>query len=132
MSPTPPMSFDDRYPSPSPFNDPLEWCAECREQRVAKSGDICPFCLQEKVRGYGIRVKAGRCANGFELDHGRVNHAVPNGSYKALCGTQPGRRSVGWNYPFPRLDATVTCPKCLKKLDHIAQDNPAIEKGILP
>jgi hypothetical protein len=124
----------DQYPSPSPFkgNTTLFWCAECREQRVSIEGDICSACVVEKERGYRAMIKTGRCANGSELDHGRIAHAVKFGSNKALCGTQPGRRSVGWSYPYPRDHVAITCPKCLKKLDRIAQDNPAIEKGILP
>lgn len=62
--------------------------------------------------------KAGRCVNGFENDHGSVVHAVPNGiEYcrgKALCGTEPGRRSVGWVKPYGSQD--ITCARCLSKL----------------
>jgi hypothetical protein len=64
--------------------------------------------------------KAGRCANGAELDQGSVIHGVagkPN-NYgdvfgKALCGTQPGRRSVGWT---TMSEKSISCPKCLNKI----------------
>ena len=60
---------------------------------------------------------AGRCANGLERGQGRKVHAVPasfaaTGFGKALCGAQPGRRSVGWT-ALPAAD--VTCPLCKRR-----------------
>lgn len=47
---------------------------------------------------------------------GPLYHAVPESSWTALCGREPGRRSAGWNdHPSQHGDA-VTCPRCLKKL----------------
>jgi hypothetical protein len=65
---------------------------------------------------------AGRCANGFERDRGTVYHAVPeeasnSGWGTALCGKEPGRRSVGWAH---REGTEVSCPRCLKKLRAVA------------
>lgn len=64
--------------------------------------------------------KAGRCTSGYELGQGTVIHAVEgelnswNEIYgKALCGTEPGRRSVGWTV---MQEKPVTCQKCLKKI----------------
>lgn len=57
---------------------------------------------------------AGRCANGYERDGGSVVHAVTNdGLQRALCGREPGRRSVGWS---DRPMEQVTCARCLNKL----------------
>lgn len=57
---------------------------------------------------------AGRCANGAEADGGRIYHAVVRGSWSALCGAKPGRRSAGWSsYP----GETVTCSRCAKRLE---------------
>jgi hypothetical protein len=56
---------------------------------------------------------SGRCANGGELDGGTRYHAVPDGSYKALCGATYGRSSAGWS---SNEGTAVTCPRCLKKL----------------
>lgn len=68
-------------------------------------------------------VKMGRLANGFEKDHGVVRHAINKKKYfwgthsPALCGTRPGKRSVG----FVNDDdiTEITCPKCLKKLNNL-------------
>jgi hypothetical protein len=56
--------------------------------------------------------RAGRRTNGHERDGGILWHAVPRGTYKALCGAEPGRKSAWGEYP----GLAVTCPKCLKKL----------------
>lgn len=61
---------------------------------------------------------AGRCADGRELGQGVRVHAVSGvlrDDYNelhgtALCGQQPGRRSVGWTV-LPRT-AEVNCPRC--------------------
>lgn len=67
---------------------------------------------------------AGRCANGLERGQGTKLHAIPaaqvrhhrgfaEATGRALCGAQPGRRSVGWtaceSHP-------VTCPRCQRAL----------------
>lgn len=59
-----------------------------------------------------IKTKTGRRANGFESDRGSLNHAVPENSYHALCGAEPGRRADWSSYSGDR----VTCPKCINKL----------------
>jgi hypothetical protein len=62
---------------------------------------------------FSARTKAGRCANGAERDHGKVSHAVPVNSWKAICGTEPGRTSAGWSsFASP----AITCPRCRRKL----------------
>jgi len=46
-------------------------------------------------------IKSGRAWNGFHRDGGVIVHAVPplrsagDWFYKALCGTEPGRRGNG-------------------------------------
>ena len=65
---------------------------------------------------------AGRCTNGLERGQGTKLHALPaaqvrrHGGFveatgKALCGAQPGRRSVGWT---ANESQPVTCPRCLR------------------
>ena len=65
---------------------------------------------------------AGRCANGRELDKGRVVHAVDGSenhlgqvsfNAKSICGKTYGARSAGWS---DRRDLTINRPKCLKKM----------------
>lgn len=61
-------------------------------------------------------VMLGRLSNGAERDKGRVVHGVDDsmpdyGQGKALCGAEPGRRSVGWHL---RSDLSITCPRCLR------------------
>lgn len=62
--------------------------------------------------------KGGRCWNDAHRDSGYVIHAVEEqkgGGFwgdKALCGTEPGRRSYGWT----GSDKEINCEKCLKKL----------------
>lgn len=53
----------------------------------------------------------GRCADGAERDSGRLTHAVPAYSLKALCGVKPGRRSAGW----AKSDVEINCLRCLRK-----------------
>lgn len=90
-------------------------CADCRSHPVAVEGDLCARCAEDHKRGYRTLTLAGRCANGAERDHGTRWHAVPIGLYKALCGVEPGRRSVGWS--SHRVEGQdVTCPRCVKKL----------------
>lgn len=66
-------------------------------------------------------VKTGRCSNGAERDHGSVRHAMDAERYhwgamgKALCGAQPGRRSVGFVSDEGRTE--ITCARCKGKAD---------------
>jgi hypothetical protein len=64
----------------------------------------------------------GRARTGGEQG-GMIFHAVEEGEYggaeyshaTALCGVQPGRRSIGWSTWHPEGQG-VTCPKCLRKM----------------
>lgn len=67
----------------------------------------------------------GRCANGAERDGGTIYHAIANGSWFALCGVKPGKRSAGWSSYF---GDKVTCPRCLKKMQSKCQ---SVEAGFL-
>lgn len=69
--------------------------------------------------------KLGRCANGFEKDHGRVIHGLvtenPNDSIQhgvALCGAMPGKRSVGFGQPYQKETKVITCEKCKKRINN--------------
>jgi hypothetical protein len=75
----------------------------CRECGYVAALDIC------------VRMKPGRCANGAELGGGTRWHAVPYGQYKAICGTEPGRRTPGWSSWHD--SKVVTCPTCKKRLE---------------
>ena len=68
---------------------------------------------------------AGRCANGFERDGGRLHHVIPGESSRdlhhrrALCGAAPGRRSVGFE-PVNMLDGSGrpparVCARCERR-----------------
>ncbi|MGB5786635.1 MAG: hypothetical protein WBH11_14730 [Stenotrophomonas geniculata] len=70
---------------------------------------------------------AGRCANGLERGQGTKLHAIPavqvsrHGGFveatgKALCGAEPGRRSVGWTVCEQH---PVSCPRCQRALARI-------------
>ncbi|HEL5401710.1 TPA: hypothetical protein UOJ25_001824 [Stenotrophomonas maltophilia] len=70
---------------------------------------------------------AGRCANGLERGQGTKLHAIPaaqvrqhagfvEATGKALCGAQPGRRSVGWTVCEQHL---VSCPRCQRVLARV-------------
>jgi hypothetical protein len=67
-----------------------------------------------------IATKGGRAANGFQRDQGSVTHAIPNGAdygfQKALCGTEPGRRSIGWTGIESKRYQKVICEKCKRKM----------------
>lgn len=76
---------------------------------------LCPRCQAEHDRGYRIQSLGGRCRNGAERDAGRLFHAVPVGSYRALCGAEPGRTSVGWS-SWGRGEE-VTCSRCKSRLE---------------
>lgn len=78
-----------------------------------------------------ISTKTGRRVTGSESDHGNVTHARVNGSYRALCGTEPGRRS-DWSSYSTELDYreactqawahnAVTCRKCEKALYKLSE-----------
>lgn len=61
------------------------------------------------------RMKAGPLRNGAERGHGRIWHAVEGDPYSgraAICGEQPRIMWSDWQPP----NATVTCPRCLRKL----------------
>lgn len=105
----------DRTPEPGPLYwvESRPMCATCREFEVMEQGDTCEHCQKETAQGYQVMSLAGRCANGFEMDHGTRNHAVTLGEYSARCGAKPGRRSVGWSR---EVGKTVTCPRCVKKI----------------
>jgi hypothetical protein len=111
----------ERYPAEPPVeeleSDPVYYCDICRDHRVERPDAICPQCAIDQARGYCVRSLAGRCANGSELDHGTRFHALPTTgqTWRALCGTKPGRRSVGW--VTWGADQAVTCPRCIKKLE---------------
>ena len=58
----------------------------------------------------------GRCANGKEADSGLLVHVKVDGSYKAVCGKGPGRRSSGWTeQELPLPIWAKMCPKCALK-----------------
>jgi hypothetical protein len=59
---------------------------------------------------------AGRCANGAERDGGTLYHAIPVGSWTAVCGARPGKRSAGWSESGFERQHEVTCPKCAKRI----------------
>jgi hypothetical protein len=95
-------------------------CVDCHIRRVKSEGELCSLCADDRKKGYRTLTLAGRCRNGAERDHGTRWHAVPIGGYKALCGAEPGRRSVGWS--SGRIeDQGVTCPRCKKRLSAIEQ-----------
>lgn len=64
-------------------------------------------------QSYEILQLAGRCADGAELGHGTLWHAVVGST--AVCGQTYGRRSAGWSSWTPD-NRRVTCPKCAKKI----------------
>ncbi len=89
-----------------------EYCREWRTDLDAEG--ICSQCAKEYAIGYWTATKGGRCANGFERDHGVKIHAIRIGEHKAICGTTPQGRSYGWS-SFGR-GLPVTCPRCLARL----------------
>lgn len=71
----------------------------------------------------------GRLANANERGQGVRYHALPSGTQEfsheiALCGAEPGRRSVGW-----AAGEQVTCSACLKRLAAGAQFMTALQKA---
>lgn len=106
----------NRIPEPDgPIKEIPEthYCPDCRLVVVEQDGQICQECQTDRERGYRITRLTGRCANGAERDGGTRYHAIPLGKYKALCGAEPGRRSVGWSV---YRGNKVTCPRCLRIL----------------
>ncbi len=68
---------------------------------------------------YQIGAKLGTLSSGAQRNHGTVLHALPLsvshfGYGKALCGTEPGRRSIGWATDYEGMP--VTCKRCLAKI----------------
>lgn len=86
-------------------------CPECRWHLDYHDGH-CENCGWNDAQQIRIAMLAGRCANGAERDHGTKWHAVPSLSNQAVCGAEPGRRSVGWG--SWHASRAVTCPRCLK------------------
>ena len=70
-------------------------------------------------------VKTGRCANGSQLDQGTVRHAMLKVDYvwgskqKAFCGTEPGRRSVG--FVADENATEITCKVCSNIVERMEQ-----------
>ena len=78
------------------------------------------------MNNYNPHYLLGRLRSGRDRS-GTVYHAVEGqndyGFGKALCGKQPGKRSVGWmsaGYALPRdydgPPIAINCPRCMKKL----------------
>jgi len=109
----------DNTPEPAPvyWVEARPRCDQCREFEVMEQGEICEQCKKEWAQHYQVMSLAGRCANGSELDHGTRYHAVEFDSNRAMCGTKPGRRSVGWTREYK----DVTCPRCIARLAKITQ-----------
>lgn len=84
------------------------WCKLCNSQFVENEGDICRSCKEDKARGYRILSISGHSPR-------RIYHAVKIGEYAALCGSKPGRRSIGWCQR--NITDSVTCPRCLAKIE---------------
>ena len=66
--------------------------------------------------------KTGRCANAAHRDGGQVVHLIRARTHhlwsQALCGTQPGYTSGGWDYRRDGEEAfsqdQQTCARCAK------------------
>lgn len=80
--------------------------------------------------------KTGRRSSGYNGDHGKITHGVPNGRGKALCGTEP-QGAGDWS---AWKSEAVTCPKCLKKMDKLGvqlveperiEPNPFYKKSVI-
>jgi len=99
-----------------------QFCEMCRNYRDVDAHGLCADCARSVARGYEISVLAGRCANGAERDAGTLFHArwIEDGevSLRAVCGAEPGRRSVGWSSWSPP-ERQVTCERCLRKLGQV-------------
>jgi predicted amidophosphoribosyltransferase len=105
-----PEPVSDYVPQPS---QPI--CKECRNEYVENSGDICPRCEKELQQGYQSLTMTGRRANGFQMDAGKLYHAVGLMDTRAFCGAKPGKRSDWSDYHGD----DITCPRCLKRIASI-------------
>ncbi len=80
---------------------------------------VCVDCAATLARGYEISNKAGRCRTGSDqagaIYHARLLDKNGDPLWRAVCGTEPGRRSVGWSSYKPAT-REVTCQRCLKRL----------------
>lgn len=103
--------------------DPLPPPLRCRCHEIVEqinAAGICDECQDTLNRGYEISQLTGRCANGAERDHGILWHArfLDDDGYpnrKAVCGQEPGKRSVGWSCHIP-AGRQVTCKRCVRRL----------------
>ena len=67
-----------------------------------------------------VAAKMGTLSNGAQRNHGLVLHLVPGsvqhyGRGAALCGTKPGRRSIGWATDYE--GQAPTCKRCIAKAE---------------
>ena len=68
-------------------------------------------------------VKVGRLTCGAQKGHGVIRHALDVDRYcwgaksKALCGTEPGKRSVGFVSDEGKTE--ITCERCRKKIEKL-------------
>ena len=108
-------------------SDPAHRCKRCHEAFVELNEDgLCQDCAATLARGYEISRMAGRLANGAEADGGYLYHArllEADGypAFKAVCGAQPGRRSIGWGAYKPS-SRRVTCKRCLARLQRLGYE----------
>ena len=58
-------------------------------------------------------------ARSYADNPGKLWHALQPGQDEAICGTRPGKTSLGWDDFAGR---SVTCPKCLKRLALLPRD----------
>lgn len=90
---------------------------------ICAGGSTQQFCTSTQCPGlYRPAVKLGRLASGAQSDHGMVIHAVPPevnhyGFGRAMCGTEPGRRSVGWATDYE--GRAITCERCRRKVERL-------------
>ncbi len=76
---------------------------------------------------YDIYRLTGRRSSGGSLDGGKLYHAVPHGSYTAICGKKPSKSSDWSAYP----GTIVTCPRCLVRLAAGQPEQEEEEKPVL-
>lgn len=101
----------ERHPEYTKLDGTPYLCPQCHD--CVDAPGLCEVCQREHELGYQVLRKTGRLANGAERDGGVIYHAVLFDNYKAVCGTQPGRRSVGWSSYHGEK---VTCQACIKRL----------------
>jgi len=93
-------------------------CPNCKSKNYTTDGH-CKDCGYVVKLDICVRQKSGRCANGAELGHGILWHAVPKSGEswgnidRALCGARPGKRTPGWSGWHNSKE--ITCLKCLKR-----------------